>query len=294
MGKKNKVADKKRHIVVVKINVHKELLVKVGKLRSKLALEQARINASQKEANKEAANKAAHAAAIQAEKNALALDKLAMKKAAELAKKAALAQAAVKADVVKHNQAITNLKKAKDAQGVSDKAKAFNTKVRGKKAKTQIVHDGKVKDAAAAAMAVAAAKKVAVGAMEQAQCIIKDKRAGCPKWTHHCHNKKWQSWMMTHCTLSCGFSCTDLHNLAMGIVERAEKERAAKYEKNHVKFDSLMSKLKCYQYKKQWIKEMSQFGSGAQPKHLVASDMITDESAVDADLFEEVGGMTYE
>merc|ERR550537_1245510 len=125
-----------------------------------------------------------------------------MKKAAELAKKAALAQAAVKADVVKHNQAITNLKKAKDAQGVSDKAKAFNTKV--------------------------PAKKVAVGAMEQAQCIIKDKRAGCPKWTHHCHNKKWQSWMMTHCTLSCGFSCTDLHNLAMGIVERAEKERAAK------------------------------------------------------------------
>merc|ERR1711924_444494 len=76
--------------------------------------------------------------------------------------------------------------------------------------------------AAAAAMAVAAAKKVAVGAMEQAQCIIKDKRAGCPKWTHHCHNKKWQSWMMTHCTLSCGFSCTDLHNLAMGIVERRE------------------------------------------------------------------------
>merc|ERR1711998_751743 len=129
MGKKNKVADKKRHIVVVKINVHKELLVKVGKLKSKLALEQARINASQKEA---------------------------MKEAAELAKKAALAQAAVKADVVKHNQAITNLKKAKDAQGVSDKAKAFNTKVRGKKAKTQIVHDGKVKDAAAAAMAVAA------------------------------------------------------------------------------------------------------------------------------------------
>jgi C1A family cysteine protease len=350
--KKNKVADKKRHIVVVKINVHKELLVKVGKLKSKLALEQARINASQKEANKEVANKAAHAAAIQAEKNALALDKLAMKKAAELAKKAALAQAAVKADVVKHNQAITNLKKAKDAQGVSDKAKAFNTKVHGKKAKTQIVHDGKVKDAAAAAMAVAAAKKVAVGAMEQAQCIIKDKRAGCPKWTHHCHNKKWQSWMMTHCTLSCGFSCTDLHNLAMGIVERAEKERAAKdkkeriaacpkyynivrnyaayadqykqfatqwegkcqleankdackkvkefrvqaakYEKNHVKFESLMSKLKCYQYKKQWIKEMSQFGSGAQPKHLVASDMITDESAVDADLFEEVGGMTHE
>jgi len=36
--------------------------------------------------------------------------------------------------------------------------------------------------------------------------------------------------MMTHCTESCGFSCTDLHDLAMGVVLKAEKQLREKQE----------------------------------------------------------------
>merc|ERR1719240_1649539 len=35
---------------------------------------------------------------------------------------------------------------------------------------------------------------------------------------------------MTHCTESCGFSCTDLHDLAMGVVLKAEKQLREKQE----------------------------------------------------------------
>merc|ERR1712054_567478 len=80
---------------------------------------------------------------------------------------------------------------------------------------------------------VTEAKQVAVAAMEDAQCIIKDKRSGCklPQWKSHCQTKKWKAWMMTHCTESCGFSCTDLHDLAMGVVLKAEAKARKREEK---------------------------------------------------------------
>merc|ERR1711988_1277971 len=86
--------------------------------------------------------------------------------------------------------------------------------------------------------------EVAVNAMETAQCVIKDKRSGCPKWkkTNHCHTKKWKAWMVTHCTESCGFSCTNLHELAMSIVKVA----AAKKKKR----DAAARKKACPHYDK--------------------------------------------
>merc|ERR1711998_644313 len=74
---------------------------------------------------------------------------------------------------------------------------------------------------------------VAVAAMQDAQCIIKDHRSGCKtdQWKSHCQTTKWKAWMMTHCTESCGFSCSDLHELAMGVVLKAETKMREQEEK---------------------------------------------------------------
>merc|ERR1712093_307349 len=51
------------------------------------------------------------------------------------------------------------------------------------------------------------------------------------KKTGHCKTASFKAWMVTHCTESCGFSCTDLHELAMGIVKVANAKKAKRDKK---------------------------------------------------------------
>merc|ERR1711934_762614 len=103
-----------------------------------------------------------------------------------------------------------------------------------------------------AAKKVTLSKEVAVNAMETAQCVIKDKRSGCTKWkkTGHCKTASFKAWMVTHCTESCGFSCTDLHELAMGIVKvaNAKKRKRDRKARKHAcpKYDKVVKNYAKY------------------------------------------------
>merc|ERR1712100_603459 len=153
----------------------------------------------------------------------------------------------------------------------SDHAFRLHVKFTKKHAATTILHAKWTKKSEAAAKKVTLSKEVAVNAMESAQCVIKDKRSGCTKWkkTGHCKTASFKAWMVTHCTESCGFSCTDLHELAMGIVKVAnakKRKRARKYEKGHVQYRKRMVDLKCYQYEKQWAKKAAKKGKAKGKK----------------------------
>merc|ERR1711998_807651 len=152
--------------------------------------------------------------------------------AEERAKEAAEAQDQVKADTVSEKEAKQAELKATQQSKESDDAYEINQKYKKKHAATFLVHQNWQQKAIAAEQNVTQAKEVAVAAMEKAQCIIKDHRSGCKTdaWKSHCQTNKWKAWMMTHCTESCGFSCTDLHDLAMGVVLKAEKQLREKQE----------------------------------------------------------------
>jgi len=170
--------------------------------------------------------KVSKAQATQKLEEAKGEEKAAKKKAAELAKAAAEAQDLVKQDTVKEKVAKQNKLQATQKQKEADKAFEIHEKYVLKHEATTAVHKHWEELSVLAEKNVTDAKQVAVSAMEAAQCIIKDKRSGCklPAWKGHCKTQKWKAWMMTHCTESCGFSCTDLHDLAMGVVLKAESE----------------------------------------------------------------------
>jgi len=226
--KKNKVADEKRHKVVININKHKKILNHLGRISAKLADQKAHMDATAPLASKESDYKQKKAAAIKTHVDAVGIQKAAMKRAAELAKEAAAAQLVVKKDVLiaKRDKALE--RKAEASSKKADHAFKLNQMFNKKHAATTVLHARWTKKSEDAAKKVTLSKEVAVNAMETAQCVIKDKRSGCPKWkkTNHCHTKKWKAWMVTHCTESCGFSCSDLHELAMGIVKVASKKKA--------------------------------------------------------------------
>merc|ERR1711981_1135398 len=229
-AKKNKVADERRHKVVLNINKHKKILSHLGRISAKLASEQAHMDATAPLASKEGAYKAKKQASIKAAADAVGIQKAAMKRAADLAKQAAAAQKVVKKDVI-----IAKKKHALQRKAIAESKKsdhAFR------------LHVKCTKKSEAAAKKVTLSKEVAVNAMESAQCVIKDKRSGCTKWkkTGHCKTASFKAWMVTHCTESCGFSCTDLHELAMGIVEVAGKKKA--------KRDKSARKKACPKYNK--------------------------------------------
>jgi hypothetical protein len=231
--KKSQLADKKRHAVVVAIKHHKKVLNKLGKIAAKMAEMQAHVDATEKEASLAGKYRTAKLQAKQNSKDAKGILKAQMRKAAKLAKAAAAAQDEVKKDTVKEKVAKqTELKKTLKSKS-ADKAYKINQDFKKKHAHTVVVHKKWQEKSKQAELAVTHAKTVAVAAMENAQCIIKDKRLGCKdkKWKGHCQTKKWKAWMMTHCTASCGFSCTDLHALAMGIVLKAEDDARKKQEK---------------------------------------------------------------
>jgi C1A family cysteine protease len=230
---KSKVADEKRHYVVEAITHHKKVLDKLGEISAKLAAQQAHIDATAAMAAKEKSYKVGKAQAIQKTVAARGEMKAAMKKAAELAKAAAEAQNLVKQDTVKEKMAKQHQLEATQKSKEADKAFKINQEFKLKHSKTSVVHQHWEVLSAAAEKNVTVAKQVAVAAMEDAQCIIKDKRSGCkqPQWKGHCQTKKWKAWMMTHCTESCGFSCTDLHDLAMGVVLKAEAKARKREEK---------------------------------------------------------------
>merc|ERR1711871_982239 len=211
------------------------------------------------------------------------MGKAAMRKSAELAKKAAAAVDLVKKDTIAEKVAeqkeLEATQKSKDA----DKAHAINQDYKNKKAATTLVHEEWEKKAVVAEKNVTDSKQIAVNAMEEAQCIIKDHRSGCKtdSWKGHCKVEKWKAWMITHCTESCGYSCTDLHDLAMAVIleaerklglkqKKARKEACPRFNKITEEFKQNMQLLKCYEYHSQWATGSGVgFGSaGAGGKHL--------------------------
>jgi hypothetical protein len=237
------------------ITHHKKVLDKLGEISAKLAAQQAHIDATAPMAAKEKSYKVAKAQSIQKTVAARGEMKAAMKKAAELAKAAAEAQNVVKQDTVKEKVAKQHQLEATQKSKEADKAYKINQEFKLKHVKTTAVHEHWEALSVAAEKNVTVAKQVAVAAMEDAQCIIKDKRSGCklPQWKSHCQTKKWKAWMMTHCTESCGFSCTDLHDLAMGVVLKAEakarkreetarKEACPKFNNMAIKFADFADK----------------------------------------------------
>jgi len=230
--KKSKVADDKRHYVVEAISHHKTVLDKLGEISAKLAAQQAHIDATAPMAAKERDYKVDKAASIQKMQTARGEMKAAMKKAAALAKEAAEAQDVVKQRTIKEKVAKQSKLVATQKSVEADKADKINQDFKLKKEKTLVVHHHWQDLSVLAEKNVTQAKQVAVAAMEEAQCIIKDKRSGCklPAWKKHCETTKWKAWMMTHCTESCGFSCSDLHDLAMGVVLKAEAEAREREE----------------------------------------------------------------
>merc|ERR1712054_252617 len=241
-AKNNKIAYERRHKVVVNINKHKKILTKLGKISAKMASEKAHMDATHPLASKEGYYKAKKAQAIKAAADAAGYAKAAMKRAAQLAKEAAAAQVVVKTKtkIAKAKRALQ--RKANAASAKATKAFKQNVKFTKMHAATTIVHAAWVKKSEAAARAITKSKEVAVAQMEKAQCIIKDKRSGCAKWKSHCKTKQWKAWMVTHCTESCGFSCSDLHELAMSIVKVAGKKKA--------KRDKAARKKACPKYNK--------------------------------------------
>lgn len=236
-SQKSKVADVKRHEVVEAISAHKKVLDRLGEISAQLAEEQAHVDATEKLASKEKHFKVGKAAALQAKDTAEGVQKAAMRKAAKLAKEAAEAQDDAKKDTVQEKVAKQKKLEADQKSKAADKAFEINQKYKVKHDNTAVLHETWTQKSIQAEQNVTTAKEVAVAAMQQAQCIIKDHRSGCKTdgWKGHCQTKKWKAWMMTHCTESCGFSCTDLHDLAMGVVLKAEKkmrkkEKAARKE----------------------------------------------------------------
>merc|ERR1712100_442658 len=134
----------------------------------------------------------------------------------------------------------------------SDHAFRLHVKFTKKHAATTILHAKWTKKSEAAVKKVTLSKEVAVNAMESAQCVIKDKRSGCTKWkkTGHCKTASFKAWMVTHCTESCGFSCTDLHELAMGIVKvaNAKKRKRDRKARKHAcpKYDKVVKNYAKY------------------------------------------------
>merc|ERR1711998_360114 len=189
-------------------------------------------DATAKLAAKEKEFKISKAQAMQATKAAQGTMNAQMRKAEELAKEAAEAQDQVKADTVSEKEAKQAELKATQQSKESDDAFEINQKYKKKHAATFLVHQDWQNKALAAEKNVTHGKEVAVAAMEEAQCIIKDHRSGCKtdQWKSHCQTEKWKAWMMTHCTESCGFSCADLHDLAMGVVLKAEEKLREKQE----------------------------------------------------------------
>jgi len=249
-AKNNKIADEKRHKVVLNINKHKKILNHLGLISAKLASEKAHMDATHPLASKEGLFKSKKAQAMRAAADAAGYAKAAMKRAAQLAKQAAAAQVVVKKKTVIAKAKRALQRKAMLASRKANKAFELNTKFTKMHASTTILHGVWVKKSEAAARAVTKSKEVAVSRMEKAQCIIKDKRSGCSKWKAHCGNKKWKAWMVTHCTESCGFSCTDLHILAMDIVTAAEirkKKKDLKARKKACpKYNTLVQKYAAY------------------------------------------------
>jgi len=231
-SKLSKVADDKRHDVVTAIGHHKDVLDKLGEISAQLAAEKAHVDATAKLASKEKDFKVKKAQSMQATKTAQGTMDAQMRKAALLAKEAAEAQDQVKADTISEKKAKQAELKATQKSKESDDAYEINQDYKKKHAATFLVHKDWQNKAIAAEQNVTHAKEVAVAAMEKAQCIIKDHRSGCKTdaWKSHCQTSKWKAWMMTHCTESCGFSCTDLHDLAMGVVLKAEKQLREKQE----------------------------------------------------------------
>lgn len=232
-GERSDIADKKRHAVVEAITHHKNVLDKLGEISAQLASEQAHVDATSAMASKEKDYKVSKAQSQQATTEAHGVMKAAMRKAAKLAAAAAEAQDMVKKDTVAEKVAKQNQLKAEQESKAADKAFEINQKYKNKHAATTLVHQQWQARAVEAEKNVTTAKEVAVAAMEEAQCIIKDHRSGCKTdaWKSHCNTEKWKAWMMTHCTESCGFSCVDLHKLAMGVVLKAEQELRDKEKK---------------------------------------------------------------
>lgn len=232
-AKKSKVADEKRHDVVEAITHHKQVLDKLGEISAKLAAQKAHIDATAPMAAKEKSYKVNKAQSIQKTIESRGEMKAAMKKAAELAKAAAEAQDLVKHDTVKEKEAKQHQLVATQKSKEANKAYKINQDFKIKHAATTKKHEHWQELSVLAEHNVTVSKQVAVAAMEEAQCIIKDKRSGCklPQWKGHCETKKWKAWMMTHCTESCGFSCSDLHELAMGVVLKAEDKARKREEK---------------------------------------------------------------
>merc|ERR1711871_1455657 len=184
-------------------------------------------------ASKEKDFKVKKAQSVQATKTAQGTMEAQMRKAALLAKEAAEAQDQVKADTISEKKAKQAELKATQKSKESDDAYEINQQYKKKHAATSLLDKEWQNKAIAAEQNVTHAKEVAVAAMEKAQCIIKDHRSGCKTdaWKSHCQTNKWKAWMMTHCTESCGFSCTDLHDLAMGVVLKAEAKARKREEK---------------------------------------------------------------
>jgi hypothetical protein len=214
------------------ITVHKTDLDELGKISATLADEKAHLEATTPLAAKERVRKVAKAEAQQQVKDAQGLQKAMMRKAKKLAEAAAAAQVMVEKKTVAFKVTQQHLIKATNEQNEADKAFKIHSDYEGKLAKTTVKHTKWQKMALMAEHNVTHAKELAVAAMEDAQCIVKDHRSGCKSkaWKKHCQNAKWKPWMMTHCTESCGFSCSDLHSLAMGVVLKAEDAERKKVQ----------------------------------------------------------------
>lgn len=250
-AKKSDIADDKRHEVVESITRHKKVLDKLGEISATLADEQAHIAATAKMAAKEKDYKVAKAQAEETTEQAKGDRKAAMRKSAELAKKAAAAVDLVKKDTIAEKVAEQKELEATQKSKDSDKAHAINQDYKNKKAATTLVHEEWEKKAVVAEKNVTDSKQIAVNAMEEAQCIIKDHRSGCKtdSWKGHCKVEKWKAWMITHCTESCGYSCTDLHDLAMAVILEAEHKLGLKQTKARVEACPRFNKI-TEEYKK--------------------------------------------
>jgi len=231
--KKSQVADEKRHEVVLAIQGHKKVLDRLGKIAATLATEEAHVEATSKEASHAEQFRQDLAQAKQNTKDAKGMMKAQMRKAAKLAQAAAAAQDTVKQDSIKEKVAEQRELQETTKSKAANKAYAINAEYKKKFDATTALHLKWQQKSLEAEKDVTTAKDVAVKAMESAQCIIKDHRSGCSTkgWKNHCQTKKWKAWMMTHCTESCGFSCSDLHSLAMGIILKAEDKARAEQEK---------------------------------------------------------------
>ena len=78
----------------------------------------------------------------------------------------------------------------------------------------------------------------ALTAMRDAGCVLKDLRRDCSHkgWKKHCRMRPYLSWMMKHCSFSCGFDCKELV-LEREIQEKKEakarEEEAKEGRKSH-------------------------------------------------------------